>query len=83
MSRPAQDRAAPVGRRILSEARVLQAADQLRECDLRFDACERGAEAEVDAAAEAEVLVVAPRRVEAVGIGKPLAGPGCPKRAPG
>jgi hypothetical protein len=51
------------------ESGVLQPACELGEGDLRLGASQWGSEAVVDAAAEAQVLVVLAVGVEAVGIG--------------
>ena len=72
MAGAAQDRAAPVGGRILEEARAVQAAGEFGQRDLRLDPGERRAEAAVHAAAKAEVLVVSTGRVEVVGVVDPL-----------
>src|SRR6266436_6580811 len=68
MARPAQDRAAPVGGRVLDEAGTIQAADEFGQRNLRLDPGERRPEADMHAAAKAEVLVVLAGRVEAVGV---------------
>src|SRR5688500_7366518 len=52
------------------ELQVRQAAQQCVDGDLRFHSRQRGAEAEVTAAAEREVLIVVAADVETVGIGK-------------
>jgi hypothetical protein len=59
VDRSAQDGARPVRGWIGDEARVPEAASELDERDLGFEASERSAEAVVDAAAVAQVLVVA------------------------
>src|SRR5712675_3306052 len=65
---PAQDRAAPIRRWVLKQARALQAAGEFGQCDLRLDPGEGRPEADVHAAAEAEVLIVPTGRVEVVGV---------------
>src|SRR5260370_20553562 len=72
MARPAQDRAAPVGGRVVDEAGAIQAAGELGQRDLRLDPGERCAEADVHAAAEAEVLIVLAGRVKVVGVAEAL-----------
>ncbi len=54
----AQDRVLTVGRRVLQQPRVLQPAGQLAQRQLRLLPGQRGAEAAVDAAAQAQVLDV-------------------------
>ena len=66
----AQDRARPVRRRVGTEPRVAEPAGELGERDLGLQPGQRRAEAVVDAAAEAEVLVVRAVGVEAVGVGE-------------
>lgn len=63
-----QGRTRAVGRRVDDESGVLQPVRQLGEGDLRLGTGQGGSEAVVDAAAEAEVLVVLAVGVEAVGV---------------
>src|SRR5258708_40042328 len=63
----AQDRAAAVRGRILDEAGAVQAADEFGQRDLRLDPGEGRPEADVHAAAKAEVLIILAGRVEGVG----------------
>lgn len=78
MAGTSQHGAAPVRRRVLDQTEVVEVAEEGVERDLRLDTGERGAEAVVDAAAEAEVLIVLAHRVEPVGVmesqGVPVAG---------
>src|SRR5262249_37327999 len=62
----AQQRALPVGRWVYDQSRLHQAPQQLREGDLGLCPREGRTKAAMDAAAEPEMLVVAPLRVEAV-----------------
>src|SRR5258708_26463008 len=64
----AQDRAAAVRGRILDEAGAVQAADEFGQRDLRLDPGEGRPEADVHAAAKAEVLIILAGRVEEVGV---------------
>jgi hypothetical protein len=57
-----------VGRWVGDESGILQPACELGEGDLRLGASQWGSEAVVDAAAEAQVLVVLAVGVEAVGV---------------
>src|SRR5258708_39413920 len=68
MSGASQTGIRAVGRRIGDESRVLQPAGQLGERDLRLRPGQRSTEAVMDAAAEAQMLVVLAVGVEAVGI---------------
>jgi hypothetical protein len=61
-------RARSVGGRVIQEPRVLQAPHELPQGELHLQPSERGAEAVVDAAAEPEVLVVLPPRIEPLGV---------------
>src|SRR4051812_26250504 len=68
VARAAQDRVVPVRRRVDDQARVDQPAGQLGKGDLGLQPGQRGAEAVVDAAAEAEVLIRVPGETEPVGV---------------
>src|SRR5258708_1564478 len=69
MPRAAQERARAVRRWIGDQGRGFQPAGELGEGDLRPGPGQGSAEAVVDTAAEAEVLVVLPVGVEPVGVG--------------
>src|SRR5262249_23248766 len=58
VARAAQERVGPVGRRVLYQARVDEAASEFGERDLCLHAGQWGAVAVVDAAAEPQMLVV-------------------------
>ena len=64
VSRAAEDLVAAVRRRVDDEPRVLHAANELADRDLHLQPRERTAEAEVDAAGRADVLVVRAFEVE-------------------
>lgn len=66
-----QNRAAAVRRRVFGQLEVLQARDQGVQGDLGLYSGQWRAEAVVDSAAEAEVLVVLAGRVEVVGVVEP------------
>jgi hypothetical protein len=68
MKRASQDRVGPVWRRVGDQTRVLEPAGELAERDLGLQPGEGGTEAVVDAAAEAEVLVIVAGEAEAVGV---------------
>lgn len=71
MTGTAQHGTAPVRGWVLDQAGVVEAAEERIECDLCLDTGERGAEAVVDATAEAEVLIVLTHRVETVRVVEP------------
>src|SRR5215472_1434667 len=68
MKRTAEDLTMAVRRRVDDKPRVLNAADELGKCDLCLQARKRGAKAEVDATAKAEMLVVVTFEVHLVRI---------------
>ena len=70
MQRASEERAAPVGRRVFDEPRILYAADEGLECEVDLQAGERAAKADVDAAAPAEVLVVLAFGIELAWVGE-------------
>src|SRR5262249_17299226 len=57
-------------RRWAGQSQLREAADQRVDCDPPFQPGERRSQAEVDAAAEREVLVGAASQVQPVGVGK-------------
>src|SRR5258708_36300687 len=64
----AQERARPVRRWIGDQVRILQPEAELGQGDLRLGPGQRGAEAVMDTAAEAEVLQVLAIGVEPIGV---------------
>lgn len=63
-----QDGAGPVGRWVGDQCRSFQAAYERGQCGLGLQSSHRAAEAQVDAAAEAQVLVVLSVGIEVVGV---------------
>jgi hypothetical protein len=72
VSRAAEDLVVAVGRRVGQEPWVVDSANELTYGDLGAWAREWSAEAEVDAAAVAEVLVVLAFEVDVVGMAEPV-----------
>src|SRR5260370_3301117 len=86
MGRAAQGRVGPVRRRVGDQPGINEPTGQFRQRHLGLHPRQRGPEAVVDAAAEAEVLVVTSVRVEPIRVtesaGVPAAGGEDPARRP-
>ena len=72
MQRAAEDLVLPVGRRVDDQPRVLHAAQEGLQREVDLQARQRTAEAAVDSAAPADVLVVRALDVELLRVGEPL-----------
>ena len=71
MSRTPEDIALPIRRRVNDEPGLLDSAEEGLQREIYLQACERTAEASVDAAAPSEVLVVPAFGIELVRVGEP------------
>ena len=68
--RASEERVRPVGRGVDDQSRVLEPAHQRAQRDLRLEPGERRPEAAMDAAAEAEMLIVLAIGNEPLGVGE-------------